>query len=130
MTDQNELAGPVKVAGAAPGSPAAKSGLKPGDTIVSAGGRKVELLAHLRHALGPSDAGTSFNFTVRRKGQLIDLSCTLVDQVPVYRPRYLGIEVENLVAGGVRITKVLPKSPAAKPSWRRTCRLSKLAKSQ
>ncbi len=52
VTDQNELAGPVKVAGAAPGSPAAKAGLKPGDTITSAGGRKVELLAHLRHALG------------------------------------------------------------------------------
>ena len=113
VTDQNELAGPVKVAGAAPGSPAAKAGLKPGDTIIQAGGRKVELLAHLRHALGPSDAGTDFNFTVRRKGQAVELKCTLVDQVPTYRPRYLGVEVENLAGGGVRIAKVLPKSPAA-----------------
>lgn len=113
VTDQNELAGPVKVAGAAPGSPAAKAGLKPGDTIIKAGGRKVELLAHLRHALGPSDAGTEFGFTVRRKGQPVDLTCTLVDQVPTYKPRYLGIEVENLNDGGVRLTKVLPKTPAA-----------------
>lgn len=113
VTDQNELAGPVKVAGAAPGSPAAKAGLRPGDTIVAAGGLKVELLAHLRHALGPSDSGTEFPFTVRRKGQLVDLKCTLVEQVPTYRMRYLGIEVDNLVAGGVRITKVYPKTPAA-----------------
>ena len=113
VSDQNELAGPVKVAGAAPGSPAAKAGLKPGDTITSALGRKVELLAHLRHALGPSDAGTEFQFTVRRKGQPVDLKCTLVEQVPTYRLRYLGIEAENLQAGGVRILKVLPKSPAA-----------------
>ncbi len=90
VTDQNELAGPVKVAGAAPGSPAAKAGLKPGDTIIQAGGRKVELLAHLRHALGPSDAGTEFNFTVRRKGQPVELKCTLVDQVPTYRLALLG----------------------------------------
>lgn len=112
VKDQNELAGPVKVAGAAPGSPAAKAGLKPGDTIISAAGRKVELLAHLRHALGPSDAGTDFVFTVRRKGEPVELKCTLVEQVPTYRLRYLGIEVENLVAGGVRIAKVHPKTPA------------------
>ncbi|MCC6512128.1 MAG: PDZ domain-containing protein, partial [Pirellulaceae bacterium] len=113
VSDQNELAGPVKVAGAAPGSPAAKAGLKPGDTIVAASERKVELLAHLRHALGAADAGTEFNFTVLRKGKTVDLSCTLVEQVPTYRLRYMGIEVENLVGGGVRVTKVIPKSPAA-----------------
>ncbi len=113
VTDQNELSGPVKVAGAAPGSPAAKAGLKPGDTLIAAAGRKVELLAHLRHALGPSDAGSEFSFTVRRQGKPIELKCTLVEQVPTYRLRYLGIEVENLVSGGVRIAKVLPKSPAA-----------------
>ncbi len=113
VTDQNELAGPVKVAGAAPGSPAAKAGLKPGDTIIAAGGKKVELLAHLRHALGPTDAGSDFTFTVRRDGKPIELKCTLVEQVPTYRSRYLGIEADNLLAGGVRIAKVLPKSPAA-----------------
>lgn len=113
VVDQNELAGPVKVAGAAPGSPAAKAGLKPGDTIVAAAGRKVELLAHLRHALGVSDAGSEFVFTVMRKGQPIELRCTLVEQVPTYRLRYLGIDTENLVEGGVRITYVWPQSPAA-----------------
>ncbi len=41
------------------------------------------------------------------------MTCTLVDQVPTYKSRYLGIEVENLKAGGVRIIKVLPKTPAA-----------------
>ncbi|MGN6548107.1 MAG: PDZ domain-containing protein [Aureliella sp.] len=113
VADQNELAGPVKVAGAAPGSPAAKAGLKPGDTIVSAAGHKVQLLAHLRHALGPVDAGSKFEFSVMRNGKTIDLECTLVEKVPTYRLRYLGIEAENLVGGGVRITRVLPSTPAA-----------------
>lgn len=113
VVDQNELAGPVKVAGAAPGSPAAKAGLKPGDTIVAAAGRKVELLAHLRHALGVSDAGSEFVFTVMRKSQPIELRCTLVEQVPTYRLRYLGIDTENLIEGGVRITHVWPQSPAS-----------------
>lgn len=113
VVDQNELSGPVKVAGAAPGSPAAKAGLKPGDTIVAAGGRKVELLAHLRHALGVTDAGSNFSFTVMRNGKPIDLQCMLVEQVPTYRMRYLGIEVENLVDGGVRVTHVWPQTPAA-----------------
>lgn len=113
VSDQNEFAGPVKVAGAAPGSPAAKAGLKPGDTIVQAQTRKVELLAHLRHALGPSDAGSRFLFSVDRSGKRIDLEATLVDQVPIYRHRYLGIEAENIIGGGLRITNVLPNTTAA-----------------
>lgn len=112
VADQNELAGPVKVAGAAPGSPAAKAGLKPGDTIVAAEGHPVQLLAHLRHALGVRDAGSPFKFTVLREGKRIELVTTLVEQVPTYRLRYLGIEAENLVGGGVRITKIWPKTPA------------------
>jgi len=113
VADQNELAGPVKVAGAAPGSPAAKAGLKPGDIMVAAAGRKVELLAHLRHALGVTDAGSAFPFSVLRGGKTIDLECTLVEQVPTYRPRYLGLEVANLEKDGVMITKVWPQTPAA-----------------
>lgn len=113
VAEQNELAGPVKVAGAAPGSPAAKAGLKPGDTVVSAGGRKVELLAHFRHALGTADAGSMFEFSVMRDGKVVDLECMLVEKVPTYRLRYLGIQAENLSGGGVRITHVLPSTPAS-----------------
>jgi membrane-associated protease RseP (regulator of RpoE activity) len=36
-----------------------------------------------------------------------------VDQVPTYRLRYLGLEVENVIGGGVRIAKVFPKTPAS-----------------
>ncbi len=54
-----------------------------------------------------------FSFKVRRKGEIKELTCTLVEQVPTYRLRYLGIEVENLTDGsGAMITKVHPKSPA------------------
>lgn len=112
VADQNELAGPVKVAGAAPGSPAAKAGLKPGDVIVEAAGKKVTLLAHLKHALGPCDAGSEFSFVADRKGKRVEFNTTLVDEVPTYRLRYLGMDISD-VAKGVRIEKVWPNSPAA-----------------
>ncbi len=114
VADQNELAGPVKVAGASPGSPAAKGGLKPGDVIIAAEDRPIVLLAHLRHALGTLDAGTKFRYTVLRNGKKIELESTLVDEVPTYRARYLGLTTENVEGGGVRIAYIWPESPAEK----------------
>jgi serine protease Do len=114
VSDQNELLGPVRVTGASPGSPAAKAGLKAGDVIVEAGGRPVTLLAHLRHALGPADAGRPFSFVVERRGERVELSTTLVAEVPTYRLRYLGVEVEADEGAGVRVTRVWPDSPAAR----------------
>ncbi len=110
---QNELSGPVRVVGATPGSPAAKSGVRSGDLIVAAGNVQVELLAHLRHALGPVDAGQAFRFTVRRGGVKLDLEATLAKTIPIYETRYLGLraDVDN---GGARITYVEPSSPATK----------------
>ncbi len=110
---QNELAGPVKLTGAAPGTPAAKAGAKPGDIIVSAQGQPVELLADLRAALAQVDAGEQFNFTVRRGDEQLQLQCELVDEVPLYRRRYLGIQVET-TERGLKLTSVDSKSPADK----------------
>ncbi|MFO1065801.1 MAG: PDZ domain-containing protein [Pirellulales bacterium] len=112
VSDQNELAGPVKVAGAAPGSPAAKAGLKAGDMIVEAAGQPVTLLAHLRHALGPADAGSEFRFSVDRKGKRIELNAVLAAEVPTYRSRYLGLECEADGDAGLKITAVRADSPA------------------
>lgn len=108
---QNELAGPVRLSGAAPGTPAAKAGAKPGDVIIAAGDRPVELLADLRSALAQVDAEEPFQFTVRRGSQKLVLSCDLVAEVPVYRRRYLGIQVEP-VEDGLRIASIDDKSPA------------------
>lgn len=116
-TDQNELAGPVILSGAVPGSPAAKAGVRAGDRLTKAAGQPVQLLTHLRHALGPADAGEVFSFTVDRKGQTLSFACTLTEKIPVYRRRYLGLRLrtDELADESSRlvITAVEPKSPAA-----------------
>jgi serine protease Do len=113
-TNQNEFAGPVKIAGAAPGSPAAKAGVRSGDRLVEAGGKPVQILSHLRHALGPVDAGQTMKFSVDRAGKRIEFECELTDEIPTYRQRYLGLRVKNVGSGGVEVTRVEDQSPAAK----------------
>ncbi len=91
--DTNELAGPVVISGATPGSPAAKSGMRVGDTIIEAGGQPVQILAHLQHAVGNRDAGDRFPVAVKRDGERIDITLTLAEEIPVYRRRQLGIHL-------------------------------------
>ena len=95
---QNELAGPVEIVGSLPGSPAGKLGLQKGDRIVEAEGKTIELLANLRHAMGPIDAGNPFHFTIDRKGEQLDFSTQLVEKIPTYRRRYLGLRLDKAQA--------------------------------
>lgn len=111
-SDQNEMAGPVIVAGAMPGSPAARAGVKAGDTLVEAAGQPVRLLAQFRNALGPTDVGQSFTFTVDRDGRRIELSTTLIEKIPTYNRRYLGMRLSELDEGGLEIVAIEPDSPA------------------
>lgn len=111
-SDQNELIGPVRITGTAPGSPAAKSKLQADDVIVEAGGQPISLLAHLKHALGPVDAGQSIAITVLRDGQRLQFEPVLTDEIPTYRRRYLGLRLEPNPQG-LEITGIEPKSPAA-----------------
>lgn len=115
--DQNEFLGPVRITGAAPGSPAAKAHMKAGDVIVSAGGQPVTLLAQLKHALGPVDAGQSLPVVVERNGEKISFAPTLAEEIPVYRRRYLGLRL-SATSQGLRIEDVEPDSPAEKTSLR------------
>lgn len=112
--DQNEFVGPVKIAGAAPGSPAAKAGVRAGDMLIEAGGEPVRMLAHLRQALGPTDAGQSLKIAVERDGKRIDLECVLAEDIPTYRQRFAGLRLKKLDSGRVEITSVDEGSPAAK----------------
>lgn len=112
-SDQNEFVGPVKVAGTAPGSPASKAGVKAGDVLIEAAGKPVRMLAHLRHALGPTDAGQSLQFAVERDGKRIDFQCTLAEEIPTYRQRYAGIRVKKNEKSSLEISGVEKDSPAA-----------------
>jgi serine protease Do len=57
---------PATIATCRAGSPAAKAGLRPGDTIVSADGRPVTRIAELRHVLAPRYAGDTVELIVER----------------------------------------------------------------
>jgi serine protease Do len=110
--DQNELVGPVRISGTAPGSPAAKVGLKAGDVIVEAGGRPIALLANLRHALGPVDAGQSLEVVVQRDGKRLSFTPVLTKEIPVYQRRYLGLRLKE-TDQGLEITAIEAGSPAS-----------------
>ncbi len=128
-TSQNEMAGPVKVVGAIPGSPAGKAGLQGGDIINKANEKPIRLLADLKHAIAQVDAGNELSLEVYRKGKLVKgLSCELAKEIPVYRKRYLGLRLSKRLAeeeegaeeeqaeasSALTISSVESKSPAAK----------------
>ncbi len=112
--DQNEFVGPVKIAGAAPGSPAAKAGIRAGDLLIEAAGKPVRMLAHLRHALGPTDAGQTLKIAVERDGKRIELESVLAEEIPTYRQRFAGLRLKKREAGGIEIIDVETNSPAEK----------------
>ena len=95
------------------GSPAAKAGLKAGDVIVEADGRKVERQAQLKHALGPHYAGDVIRLVALRKDQRIEANVELTDKLVPYEHPFLGILPTRDVPGVV-VRWVYPESPAAK----------------
>ncbi|MEO8269745.1 MAG: trypsin-like peptidase domain-containing protein, partial [Aureliella sp.] len=115
--NQNEFVGPTRISGAAPGSPAAKVHMKPGDVIVSAGGHPVTMLAQLKHALGPVDAGQSLSVVVERDGEQLTFEPTLTEEIPIYRRRYLGLRLRKN-SRGLLIEDIEPDSPAEKSTLR------------
>jgi PDZ domain len=72
------------------------------------------MLVHLRHALGPTDAGQSLKFAVERDGKRIDFDCELAEEIPTYRQRYVGVRLKKLDPRGVEISRIENDSPAAK----------------
>lgn len=128
--DQNELAGPVKISGASPGSPAARAGVRAGDIVVSAFGQPIKLLANLRHALGPVDAGSNFEFSVDRQGETIQFECLLAKEIPVYQRRYLGLRIRTVASKGgsssLEITAIEKASPASNSPLRPGMRIVKI----
>ncbi len=95
----------------APGSPAAKAGLRRGDTIVAISGQKVDRHDQVRQALGAYDAGDTINLEVLRDQKPMSLEIKLVDELPPYKALELGIWAESVEAG-LSVTGIVPKSGA------------------
>ncbi|MBX3424012.1 MAG: PDZ domain-containing protein [Pirellulaceae bacterium] len=114
---QNDLEGPVRLSGSAPGSPAARAGVLRGDVVIQAQGMAVQRLADLRQALAQTDAGQQFELGVLRDGKRVTLNCQLVAEIPTYRRRYLGLRVEA-ASDGLKVTSVAKGSPAERAGLR------------
>lgn len=121
----------AKIAACRPGSPAAKAGLRGGDTVVAASGKPVTRIAELRHQLAPRYAGDTIDLVVERptKGgglERVEARATLVDALPPWRQAILGIVPERTAgngkdeskAAGVRVRWLWPDGPAAKAGVR------------
>lgn len=117
----------AKIASCSPGSPAAKAGLRAGDTVVTAAGKPVARIAELRHELAPRYAGDTIDLVVERptKGggsERVEARATLVDALPAWRRAVLGIVADRTASADkvgpqkhpVRVRWLWPDGPAAK----------------
>lgn len=114
---------PATIATCRAGSPAAKAGLRTGDTIVSADGKPVTRIAELRNVLAPKYAGDTIDLVVERRGgqgsEKITLQATLAESLPPWRRPMVGLvpvraAADEAAAGsGVEVAWVWPDGPAA-----------------
>ncbi len=102
-------------------SPAEKSGIKPGDTVLEVDATPVRRHQEIRQVLGRFDAGESIQLKLRRDGQPIYVEVTLAESIPPLQPQRLGIvtadrdvEVEEgeEASTEVIVVSVVPGTPA------------------
>ena len=77
-------------------SPAEIAGLKPGDVILSVGGRKVRRFQEIRQALGSYDAGEKLMVGFRRDGKSDQVEVELAKEIPPLQPQRLGIIAQEI----------------------------------
>ncbi|MEI7781483.1 MAG: trypsin-like peptidase domain-containing protein [Planctomycetota bacterium] len=144
-SSRDPFTAPANIATCRAGSPAAKAGLRSGDTIVSAAGQPVTRIAELRHVLAPRYAGDTVDLVVERPKKAggttqVSARATLVAALPPWRRPVLGI-VPDRSAGtdkpiakeadakepnakeeddvrGVRVQWLWPEGPAARAGVR------------
>lgn len=81
-----EVEGKVAIAGTATRGPAEAAGLKVGDLILGAGGRKVDDLADFfRKVWSLGEAGVAVPLTVHREGRAIDVTVSSTDRYRLLR---------------------------------------------
>ena len=105
---------PAIVAACPPNSPAYAAGVRAGDEIVEASGKRVTRQAELRYQIAPRYAGDRLSLVVQRDGQRLPLEIDLVDKLPPYDRPFLGIlPMRGIAERGVHVRYVFADSPAA-----------------
>ncbi len=105
----------AELAASQAGSPAYKSGLRSGDTIVEIEGVKIERQAQLKHALGPRYAGDKVHLVYTRGKETPErreANVELADKLIPYEHPFLGM-LPMRDGEGVRVRFVFPSSAAA-----------------
>lgn len=74
------------------GSPAERAGIRVGDVIVKVAGEEIRDDKSYREALGKRRAGDTITVGVRRGGDELDLSVTLVEKLPFTEPDSLTVQ--------------------------------------
>lgn len=132
-SSRDPFTAPANIATCRVGSPAAKAGLRPGDTVVTAAGQPVTRIAELRHVLAPRYAGDTVELVVDRPQKAggsvrVSARATLVAELPPWRRPMLGIVPDRSAgvekadgkekSGGVRVQWLWPEGPAARAGVR------------
>ncbi|MFM7035884.1 MAG: trypsin-like peptidase domain-containing protein [Planctomycetia bacterium] len=131
---RDPFTGAATVASSRPGSPAAKAGIRPGDTIIAADGRPISRIAELRHVLVPKYAGDTIRLAIERtrpegQPQRIEMDAELTASLPPCRRAIVGIVPTRVAVTNDRedegtsspvvVEWLLPGSPAAKAGMAR-----------
>ncbi len=96
-------------------SPAAGAGWQAGDVIVAINGDSISTQSDLRFQLKPRYAGDSLKVTLKRGGEEIETSVTLVSQLEPFRHAFLGVLPRRSSQEEKAILRsVWPDSPADK----------------
>jgi serine protease Do len=99
-----------------PASPAAKSGIRAGDTIVEVDGRPIARTIDLSAAINRRYAGDTLQFKVRRGQETLARDVAIVDELSPYSRPLLGVLAARNDDGqaGALVRFVYPDSPAAR----------------
>jgi serine protease Do len=106
------------VAGVAPGGPAAKAGLRPGDVLLSVEGSAIEDKEHFMQLMRNYVAGQALALSVFREGKPLALSAVAEpfpkERAPEMAFARWGLALAPGAQGGMAVARIRPDSPAAR----------------
>jgi serine protease Do len=121
---RDPFTGQATIATCRAGSPAARAGLRTGDTVVEADGQPVTRIAELRNVLAPKYAGDTVDLVVERRdgdrSERVAVQATLAESLPPWRRPMIGVVPTRRAADadagatGVEVGWVWPDGPAAR----------------